>query len=125
MLTKLWLWFNLSFNELTGIIPTELGNLTELNKMNLLGTYLVRSIPTELRLLRELLGLDMWGNALAELGVLSDVVGDLNTIFCTGDSSYMLVPNVKFPKLNLLGADCDSRDPNVICDFCTRCVGPK
>ena len=46
MLTKLWLWlwFNLSFNELKGISPTELGNLTELNEMNLLGTYLIAAV---------------------------------------------------------------------------------
>ena len=44
---------NLHNNELTGPIPAELGNLTNLRELNVLGTQLTGCIPVGLQ--------DVWG----------------------------------------------------------------
>ena len=69
-------------NQLTGEIPTELGNLSNLETLNLGGNQLTGDIPTELGNLSNLAWLSLWGNQLTgdiprELGNLSNLQGGL------------------------------------------------
>ena len=69
----------LGFNELTGPIPAELGNLTNLNELYLSGNQLTGPIPAELGNLTNLSNLDLGGNQLtgpipAWLGNLTNLV---------------------------------------------------
>ncbi len=71
-LTRLWLWAN----QLTGSIPTELGNLSSLTDLNLANNQLTGTIPAELGSLASLRRLSLGSNQLtgalpAELGNLS------------------------------------------------------
>ncbi len=52
-------------NNLTGNIPSELGNLTNLWKLELYNNQLTGSIPSQLGNMTDLLGLDLTGNQLA------------------------------------------------------------
>ena len=68
----------LSLNQLTGEIPTELGNLSNLQTLNLSLNQLTGEIPTELRNLSNLQTLNLSLNQLmgeipTELGKLSDL----------------------------------------------------
>ena len=70
---------NLSENELSGEIPPELGNLTNLQGLYLSGNQLSGEIPPELGNLSELVGLHLQENQLSgeippELGNLPDLV---------------------------------------------------
>lgn len=66
---------NLHYNKLTGILPTELGNLSDLRVLDLSSNRLYGPIPTGLGNLSELVSLYLWGNLFtgplpAELGNL-------------------------------------------------------
>ncbi len=65
-------------NTLTGSIPTELGNLSQLQRLNLYDNSLSGTLPTELGNLAQLQELDLWRNTLTgsiptELGNLSQL----------------------------------------------------
>ena len=69
---------NLTRNELTGTIPTQLSNLSYLTLLALGGNQLTGTIPTQLGNLSNLTGLYLWGNELtgtvpAQLGNLSNL----------------------------------------------------
>jgi len=69
----------LSTNNLTGSIPTELGNLTNLTQLYLYNNQLTGPIPFELGSLANLAWLDLSGNQLngpipAELGNLTNLI---------------------------------------------------
>ena len=69
---------SLSKNNLTGSIPVELGNLTNLRYLGLWGNQLIGSIPAELGNLTSLIGLSLSSNQLigsipAELGNLTNL----------------------------------------------------
>ena len=69
---------NLLYNELTGTLPPELGNLSHLYLLGLWGNQLHGTIPAELGKLSELGFLDLSGNLLtgnppAELGELENL----------------------------------------------------
>ncbi len=71
-------WLNLSNNLLTGGIPQELGNLDNLRRLSLSNNQLTGSIPTELGNLDNLLALSLSNNQLTdsiptELGSLDDL----------------------------------------------------
>ena len=73
-LAKLWL----SSNQLTGEIPSELGSLTNLQELGLTGNRLTGEIPSELGSLTNLLVLLVYDNQLtgeipAELGSLTNL----------------------------------------------------
>ncbi len=75
-------WLRLHSNSLTGPIPTELGSLADLESLNLGGNNLSGPIPTELGELASLTGLWLYSNSLTgpiptELGSLADLE-DLN-----------------------------------------------
>jgi len=57
-------WLELPYNKLTGSIPTELGNLTQLMWLDLDSNKLTGSIPTELGNLSQLMYLDLQNNKL-------------------------------------------------------------
>jgi len=68
----------LSSNHLTGSIPTELGNLSNLTSLDLYSNLLIGSIPTELGNLSNLTSLDLKSNRLTgsiprELGNLTNL----------------------------------------------------
>ena len=67
-----------NYNQLTGEIPAELGNLANLEWLNLTENELTREIPVELGNLANLEGLDFRNNELsgkipAELGNLANL----------------------------------------------------
>jgi len=73
-LTYLWLFSN----ELTGTIPPEIGNLTNLRTLSLSGNQLTGPIPPEIGNLTNLTHLRLWGNELtgpipAEIGNLTNL----------------------------------------------------
>ena len=75
-LEELYLWGN----QLTGEIPTELGSLANLTGLSLSDNQLTGEIPTELGDLANLEELYLWGNQLtgeipAELGSLANLTG--------------------------------------------------
>ena len=70
---------DLFFNQLTGTIPSELGNLTQLTQLGLSLNELSGTIPPELGNLTNLEGLYLWENELngsipSELGKLTNLV---------------------------------------------------
>ena len=66
---------DLSFNQLSGSIPPELGNLANLRELELWGNELTGSIPPELGDLANLQELELWGNQLT--GSIPPELGDL------------------------------------------------
>ena len=84
-------WLDLRDNGLTGAIPAELGNLTELEFLGLRGNDLTGAIPAELGNLVELESLSLYGNDLtgaipAELGNLTELESlDLHGNDLTGE----------------------------------------
>ena len=71
-------WLSLNDNRLTGGIPKELGNLSNLTELSLSGNQLTDVIPEELGSLANLQSLSLWGNQLTgeippELGRLSNL----------------------------------------------------
>ncbi len=72
-------WLDLRSNSLTGPIPSELGNLSELRVLNLFNNSLIGPIPSELGNLSELRVLQLFNNSLtgpipSELGNLSELL---------------------------------------------------
>lgn len=57
-------WLSLYDNELTGVIPAALGQLSQLEWLDLGGNVLIGSIPPELSRLNQLEWLDLSGNVL-------------------------------------------------------------
>ena len=55
---------NLVYNNLVGTIPSEIGNLTNLNYLNLSNNELTGSIPSEIGNLNNLSSLTLWQNQL-------------------------------------------------------------
>ena len=73
-------WLRLHSNSLTGPIPTELGSLADLESLDLGGNDLSSPIPTELGSLADLESLNLGGNNLSgpiptELGELASLTG--------------------------------------------------
>jgi len=58
---------DLSGNHLSGSIPLEIGNLTQLTELDLSGNHLSGSIPLEIGNLTQLTELDLYGNHLSGL----------------------------------------------------------
>ena len=69
---------DLRLNNLTGMIPTELGNLTNLENLNLTGNKLSGAIPTELGNLTNLEDLNLSFNQLS--GALPASLGKLTNL---------------------------------------------
>ncbi len=69
---------NLAGSQLTGIIPSELGNLVNLTALSLSGTQLTGTIPPELGNLVNLKGLTLGGNQLT--GAIPPSVGNLRDL---------------------------------------------
>jgi len=66
---------NLSYNELTGEIPSEIGDMTNLTDLFLLENQLSGEIPPEISYLTNLTNLDLGGNQL--IGEIPSEIGDL------------------------------------------------
>ena len=70
---------NLSFNELTGEIPTEIGNLTNLESLNLDYNYLTGEIPSSIGNLTNLTYLLLSDNQLT--GEIPSEIGNLTNLY--------------------------------------------
>jgi hypothetical protein len=68
-------YISLGYNQLTGILPLELGNLSHLRTLGLSSNQLYGPIPAELGHLSELVALEMSGNQLT--GPVPAELGDL------------------------------------------------
>jgi len=69
---------NLSSNNLTGSIPSEIGNLTNLTGLHLYGNQLTGSIPPEIGNLTNLENLSLYGNQLT--GSIPPEIGNLTNL---------------------------------------------
>ncbi|HBX50277.1 MAG TPA: hypothetical protein DEH02_04305 [Bacteroidales bacterium] len=69
---------NLWNKNLFGIIPPEIGNLSELTHLNLNNNFLTGSLPTNIGSLHKLTGLDISKNQIS--GTLPDEIGNLDSL---------------------------------------------
>ena len=69
---------NLGGNELTGSIPSEIGNLTNLTYLNLTTNQLTGSIPSEIGNLTNLTSLNLSNNQL--IGSILPEIGNLTNL---------------------------------------------
>ena len=93
-------WLNLAHNELTGEIPSELGDLTLLEELNLQVNQLTGSIPSELGNLDDLTGLLLQGNDLN--GPIPPELGGLESLQRLALSGNQLTGQIP-PELGNLG----------------------
>jgi hypothetical protein len=114
---------DLSGNHLTGAIPTVLGDLVSLARLDLSGNQLTGAMPTGLGNLVNLEELDLSDNQLtraipAELGDLANLVGlDLSGNQLTGAIPTVLGDLVNLEKLDLSGNHLTGAIPTVLGDL--------
>ncbi len=89
----------LPFNQLTGNIPIELGNLTELTFLNLVSNQLTGNIPTELGGLTRLTDLYLSFNQLD--GPIPALIGNLTELTDLNLSDNQLTGNIPMELENL------------------------
>ena len=70
---------NLPYSGLTGSIPSEIGNLTNLTELNLYGNQLTGSIPPEIGNLTNLTYMNLGSNQLT--GSIPSEIGSLTNLF--------------------------------------------
>ena len=70
---------NLPYSGLTGSIPSEIGNLTNLTELNLYGNQLTGSIPPEIGNLTNLTYMNLGSNQLT--GSIPSEIGNLTNLF--------------------------------------------
>ncbi|KAL7573800.1 hypothetical protein ACA910_007828 [Epithemia clementina (nom. ined.)] len=103
---------SLSLSELgiDGAIPTELGDLSQMKRMWLFGNSLNGNIPPHLANMTQLTRLEVEKN---------DLVGDMPEEICAKVSPYGLI--------EVLEADCDESNPEVSCAYptCCTCCGEQ
>lgn len=87
-------------NQLQDTLPTELGNMLQLEQLRLQNNQLRGQVPTELGALENLRELQLHGNLLLE--------GAVPAQLCDGTNNFLL---------STLTADCS----NVTCGCCTVC----
>jgi len=99
---------NLSYNNLTGIIPRELGDFSQLRILNLLGNHLSGSLPSEIQRLSQLRRLnigsnDLTGNIPSDLGNLGQL--EYLQLFDTSLSGEIPSSLGKLSRLKLLNLE--------------------
>ena len=83
------IYIQLSYNELTGSIPPEIGNLINLTALYLYTNELTGSIPTEIGNLTNLIRLILYNNQFT--GVIPESICNLNIDL--SDSWYFNISN--------------------------------
>jgi len=94
---------NLSNNQLTGSIPSELGNLSNLKELLISGNQLTGSIPSELGNLSNLERLDLDNNQLS--GSIPSQLGNLSNLESLNLSSNQLAGEIPSELGNLSNLD--------------------
>ena len=95
-------WLNLSDNQLTGVIPAELGQLRALTHLYLDGNQLSGSIPAELGQLEVLTDLRLHDNQLS--GSIPAELGQLGALTVLGLHDNQLSGSIPDAELGQLGA---------------------
>jgi len=97
-------WLDLSLNNLTGSIPPELGNLTNLQEIYLSSNQLTGSIPPELGNLTNLQRLNLYHNQLT--GSIPPELGNLNNLWSASLDENQLTGTIppEFGNLTNLGS---------------------
>jgi len=116
---------NMYYNTLRGSIPSELGLLTNLERLDLDDNSLTGSIPSELGLLNNLGSLYLYLNSLtgsipSELGLLTNLeylILHYNSLTGTMPNEVCALRNDNVGNLDTLVADCEE----VTCPCCTYC----
>ena len=101
-------WLGLYGNQLSGIIPPELGNLTNLERLYLDGNQLSGIIPPELGNLTNLQGLYLDGNQLS--GIIPPELGNLTNLqglYLDGNQLSGIIPPELGNLTNLQGLYLD------------------
>jgi hypothetical protein len=118
------LYLDVSLNDMTGSIPSEIGLLYNLEYLYLESNTFRGTIPSQMQSLTRLI--DLWladnalsGNVTAELATLvtgtlkvsaNNLTGSLDLGFC--DQTAVLTK---------IEADCGGANPEVECSCCTKC----
>tara|TARA_X000001036_G_scaffold308126_1_gene286770 strand:+ start:222 stop:932 length:711 start_codon:yes stop_codon:yes gene_type:complete len=119
-LTNLWN-LNLGWNQLTGSIPPEIGNLTNLNYLNLNDNQLTGEIPSEIGNLTNLYHLDLSNNQLT--GAIPSEIGNLTNLEWLDLSNNQLagsIPSENMTNLRYLYLNSNQLTgeiPESICDL--------
>ena len=110
---------NICFTQLTGAIPSEIGNLTNLTNLDLSHIHLTGAIPSEIGNLTNLTDLHLGGNDLT--GEIPPEIGNLNNLTYLGLNSNQLTGEIPEEICNQ-GDSSPSLSNNQLCPPYPSCI---